>query len=161
MKPALVDLDSGEILERAEEFFISPKVTWRALEGCQVLTMAEERVLNTCLAYVQYGTNAVWERGPLTIQDVADRCHMDRANASRCVNALIRKNCLLFEKTAHAAAYYINPAIARCGTKQQLASLADRFDQQRQRYVAGGDEIVKWNRRPIPITYGRQQTPAI
>ena len=153
-----VDTETGEKVERSEEFFISPKVTWRALEGCQVLTLAEERVLNTCLAYVQYGTNAVWEHGPLTIQDIGDRCHMDRANTSRCINALIHKNCLLFEKAAHASAYYVNPALARCGTKEQLASLADRFNQQRQRYVASGDESVRWNRRTIPITYGHHQS---
>jgi len=156
-----VDTDSGEVLGRSEEFFISPKVTWCALEGCQVLTLAEERVLNTCLAYVQYGTNAIWDRGPLTISDIGQRCNMAQPNASRCVHGLIRKNCLLFEKTAYASAYYVNPAIARCGTKEQLTSLADRFNQQRQRYVASGDESVKWNRRTIPITYGRHQSSVI
>lgn len=153
---AMVDLATGEVVTRSEEFFIGTKVTWRALEGCGVLTLAEERVLNTCMAYVQYGSNAVWERHPLTITEISERCHMDRANTSRCVNALIRKNCLLYEKAAHATAYYLNPAIVRCGTKEQLASLAHRFDQQRQRYVAAGDQSVTWHRRTIPITYGRR-----
>lgn len=153
---AMVNLDTGQVVPRSEEVFVGTKITWRALEGCLVLTMPEERVLNTCMAYVQYRTNAVWDRRPLTITDIAERCHMDRANASRCINALIRKNCLLYEKASHVSAYYLNPAIVRCGTKEQLSSLAHRFDQKRQRYVAEGDESVTWHRRTIPITYGRR-----
>ena len=71
------------------------------------------------------------------------------------MNALIRKNCLLWEKTALATAYYLNPAIVRCGSKDQLRSLADRFNMRRQEYVGAGDEAVTWRRRTLPITYGR------
>ena len=159
-KTAIVDLETGEHVIRAEEFFIGTKVTWRALEGNGVLTLAEERVLHVCMAYVQYGSNAVWEHGPLTISDIADRCTMDRANVSRCVTRLIRKNCLLFEKAGKLAAYYVNPAIVRCGTKEQLASLADRFNQQRQAYVLQGDEGVRWHKRSVPLTYGRSASSA-
>lgn len=156
-KRAMFDRETGQIVPRSEEIFVGTKITWRALEGYGVLTLAEERVLHVCMSYVQYGSNAIWDRKPLTISDIANRCTMDRSDVSRCVNGLIRKNCLLFEKAGELSAYYLNPAIVRCGTKAQLNSVAHRFDKQRQDYVAQGDETVRWSRRTVPITFGKRR----